>query len=221
LRNRVSEREKLRIKAIYFQATGEAEKEEQAYELWTANYPRDDVPHRALGNNYANLGQNDKALTEFQEALRLAPDDAVNYANLGATNVSLNRLDEAKATFDQALARKLDSGFLRVCMYHLAFLRGDAAQMKQQVAWSAGKPGDEAPLLSAQSDTEAYYGRLSRARDFTRRAVDLDARVDTKEIRALWQVFAALTQAEVGNTAYARQEVTAGLAVSAGWEVKV
>src|SRR4029077_18813324 len=85
LRDRVSQREKLRITAIYFQTTGEAEKEAQTYELWTANYPRDDVPHRALGNNYADLGRNDKALTEYQEALRLEPNDAVNYANLGVT----------------------------------------------------------------------------------------------------------------------------------------
>jgi DNA-binding winged helix-turn-helix (wHTH) protein/tetratricopeptide (TPR) repeat protein len=221
LRDRVSEREKLRITAIYFQATGEAEKEAQTYELWTANYPRDDVPHRALGNNYSDLGQNDKALTEYQEALRLAPDDAFNYANLGATDASLNRLDEAKATFDQALARKLDGGFLRVSMYQLAFLRGDSAQMEEQVDWAAGKPGNEDRLLSAQSDTEAYYGRLSRARDFTRRAVDLAVRADSKEAAALWRVFAALREAEVGNTAYARRGVTAGLALPTGWEVKV
>jgi len=221
LRDRVSEREKLRITAIYFQTTGEAEKEAQTYELWTANYPRDDVPHRALGNNYADLGQNNKALTEYQEALRLAPDDAFNYANLGTTKASLNRLDEAKATFDQALARNLDSGFLRVSIYDLAFLRGDSAQMEQQVDWAAGKPGNEDRLLSAQSDTEAYYGRLNKARELTRRAVDLAVRADSKETAALWRVFAALREAELGNTAYARQGVAAGLALPAGWEVKV
>ncbi len=55
--------------------------------------------------------------------------------------LTLNRLDEAKATFDQALAHKLDGGDLRVNMYYLAFLRGDSAQMEQQLAWAAGKPG--------------------------------------------------------------------------------
>jgi DNA-binding winged helix-turn-helix (wHTH) protein/tetratricopeptide (TPR) repeat protein len=220
LRDRVGEREKLRITAIYFQVTGEAEKEAQAYELWTVNYPRDDVPHRALGNNYADLGQIDKALVEYQEALRLAPDDAVSYANLGEAYANLNRLDEAKTTFGQALAHKLDSGFLRVSLYYLAFLQGDAAQMEQQLAWGAGKPGNEDWLLSAQSDTEAYYGRLSKAQDFSRRAVDSAVRADSKEIAAAWQVFAALREAEFGNTAYARQGVRAALALSQGREVK-
>jgi hypothetical protein len=35
------------------------------------------------------------------------------------------------------------------------------AEMERQLAWGSGKPGDEDPLLNAQSDTEAYYGRLS------------------------------------------------------------
>jgi tetratricopeptide (TPR) repeat protein len=49
LRERVTEREKLRIAATYFSATGEIEKETQTYELWTANYPRDFIPHGNLG----------------------------------------------------------------------------------------------------------------------------------------------------------------------------
>src|ERR1035437_7244685 len=47
LRDRGTERAELRITADYFFATGELEKESQTYELWIANYPRDDVPHRS------------------------------------------------------------------------------------------------------------------------------------------------------------------------------
>jgi len=104
---------------------------------------------------------------------------------------------------------------------YLAFLRGDSAQMEQQVAWGAGKPGDEDILLSAQSDTEAYYGRLTKARDFSRRAVDSAVRAESKETAALWQANAALREAEMGDTASARQGVTAALALSPGRDVKV
>jgi eukaryotic-like serine/threonine-protein kinase len=220
LRDRVTEREKLRISATYFHATGELEKESQTYELWIANYPRDFVPHGNLGTIYSSIGQNEKALAEYQEGVRLAPDNVVGYGNLGSTYFSLNRLDEAKATFDQALARKLDDGGLRVGMYFLAFLRGDSAQMEQQVAWGAGKPGDEDQLLSTQSDTEAYYGRLSKARDYSRRAVDSAVRADSKETSALWQANAALREAEWGDTASAKQGVKAALALSPGRDVK-
>jgi tetratricopeptide (TPR) repeat protein len=221
LRDRVSEGERLLISTFYFSATGELEKETQTYELWTADYPRDPVAHGNLGANYVYMGQYDKALAEQQEMLRLTPDDVVSYGDLGLTYLFLNRLDEAKACFDQAFARKLDSGSLREFIYLLGFLRGDADQMEQQVAWGAGKPGVEDALLSIQSDTEAYYGRLSKARDFSRRAVDSAVRADSKEIAASWQVNAALREAELGNPASARQGVAAALALSPGRDVKV
>ena len=43
-----------------------------------------------------------------------------------------------------------------------------------------------------QSDTEAYYGGLNRARDYYRRAIDSVVRADFKEAAALWQVNAAM-----------------------------
>jgi len=221
LRDRVTEREKLSITAMYFSTTGELDKEAQTYELWTANYPRNPVPHANLGADYSMMGQYDKGLAEFHEALRLEPDNVNIYSSLGATYLYLNRLDEAQATFNQALARKLDDGGLRQFMYYLAFLRGDVAQMKEQVAWGAGKPGDEDLLLSEQSDTEAYYGRLGKAREFSRRAVDSAVRADSKETAASWQVNAALREAELGNTAAAKRVVTAALALSPGRDVKV
>jgi predicted Ser/Thr protein kinase len=221
LRDRVTEREKLRISADYFRATGELEKEAQTYELWIANYPRDAVPHNNLSANYAFTGQYDKALTEIQETLRLEPNDVTNNGNLAETYLFLNRLDDAKTIIDQTLARNLDGGSLRLYKYYLAFLRDDSAQMDQQVAWGAGKPGEEDSLLSAQSDTEAYNGQLSRARDFSRRAVDSAVRADSKETAALWQVNAALREAELGDTASAKQGLTAALALAPGRDVKL
>ncbi len=98
-----------------------------------------------------------------------------------ACYLALNRLDDAKKAIEQAQERKLDGDDLHWTIYQLAFLKGDAAEMERQVAWAAGKPGDEDLLLSFQSDTEAYYGRLVKARDFSRRAVDSAVRNDSKE----------------------------------------
>jgi eukaryotic-like serine/threonine-protein kinase len=221
LRDRVSEREKLRITADYFLATGELEREAETYDVWLANYPRDIAPHAGLGTDYSTMGQYDKALAEYQEVVRLAPDNVEGYADVGTTYTTLNRLDEAEATFDQAFAHKLDSDNLRGNIYLLAFLRGDVSQMAQQITWGAGKPGVEDFLLSMQSDTEAYYGRLSKARDFSRKATDSAVRADSKETAALWQVNAALREAEFGNSASARKAVTAALALSPGRDVKV
>jgi eukaryotic-like serine/threonine-protein kinase len=76
-------------------------------------------------------------------------------------------------------------------------------------------------LLSTQSDTEAYRGRMTKARDFSRRATDSALRADSKEAAALWQVNSALREAELGNATMARQEVTSALAQSSGREVEI
>jgi len=222
LRDRVSEHEKYRITALYYTfVTGEVEQASQDYELWARSYPQDLAPPNNLGAIYTYLGQYEKAVAETQEALRLEPNAAGGYGNLAGTYLALNRLDDAKKAIEQAQERKLDNETLHGVIYQLAFLKGDAPEMERQVAWAAGKPGDEDLLLSFQSDTEAYYGRLLKARDFSRRAVDSAVRNDSKESAALWQVNAALREAEFGNTAAAKQGVAAALALAPGRDVKV
>jgi eukaryotic-like serine/threonine-protein kinase len=222
LRERVSEKERLRISAYYYGlVTGELEKEAQNYQLWIQSYPRDYVPHGNLGVNFSTLGQYDKSIAETEVAQRLEPNDFTTYSNLALVFLALNRFADAKTILEQAIARKLDAGALHLGMYYLAFVQADSAQMEQQLAWGAGKPGTEDPLLSAQSDTEAYYGRLMKARDFSRRAVASAVRADSKETAALWQVNAALREAEFGNLVPAKQGITSALELALGRDVKL
>ena len=222
LRDRVSEHEKYRIAALYYTfVTGELEQASQVYELWAKSYPQDWVAPGNLGDIYNQLGQYEKSAAETQEALRLEQNGVIGYVNLAQTYLALNRLDDAKKVIEQAQQHKLEGDLLHWRIYQIAFLKGDAAEMERQVAWAAGKPGSEDILLSFQSDTEAYYGHLAKARDFSRRAVDAAVRDDSKESAALWQVNAALREAEFGNTAAAKQGVAAALALAPGRDVKM
>jgi serine/threonine protein kinase/tetratricopeptide (TPR) repeat protein len=221
LRDRVSEREKYRISALYYQnVTGEMEQAVQVYELWAKSYPQDSVPVGNLGVIYANLGQYEKSLVATVEGQRLGAD-AIGYSNLAGTYLALNRPDDAQKAVEDAQQHQMESDILHLVIYQLAFLKGDTAEMERQVTWAAGKPGTEDLLLSFQSDTEAYYGHLVRARDFSRRAVDAAIRADSKESAAIWQVNSALREAEFGNAAAAKQGVAAALAVSPGRDVKM
>ncbi len=222
LRDRVSEHEKYRITALYYaEGTGELEQASQVYELWAKSYPQDLVPPNNLGNIYTQLGQYDKALAETQETLRLEPNAVNGYGNLATLYLALDRPDDAKKAIEQAQQRKLDGDYLHQLIYDLAFLKDNASEMGRQVAWAAGKPGAEDLLLSFQSDTEAYHGHLLKARDFSRRAVDSAVRDESKETAALWQVNAALREAEFGNSAAAKQGVAAALALAPGRDVKL
>ncbi len=221
LRDRVSEREKYRISSMYYQlVTGDLEQASQVYELWAKSYPNDAVPPGNLSVIYAQLGQYDKSLAANEESMRLAPD-VTGYFNLAQTYLAFERLDDAKKEIKQAQSAKLEGDLLHWGIYQIAFLDGDPAEMARQVAWAAGKPGSEDILLSFQSDTEAYYGRLAKAQDLSRRAVDAAVRNDSKETAALWQVNAALREAEFGNLAAAKEAVVAALALAPGRDVKM
>ncbi|MGA8103934.1 MAG: protein kinase, partial [Candidatus Acidiferrales bacterium] len=222
LRDRVSEHEKYRIESLYYDlAVGDEEQAIQVYELWARSYPQDPTPAINLGASYYEFGQYEKSAAETQESLRLEPNAVVGYGNLAQVYLALNRPDDAKKAIDRAEQRKLDGDFFHWTIYQLAFSKGDAAEMERQVAWAAGKPASEDRLLSFQSDTEAYYGRLVKARNFSRRAVDSAVRDDAKETAALWQVNTALREAEFGNAAAAKQGVAAALALAPGRDVKL
>ena len=220
LRDRATERERLHIAASYFSATGEMEKEIQIYQVWIASYPRDDIPHGNLGAAYNIHGQYEKALAANLEALRLSPDSVYNYSVLSHTYLYLGQLDRAKETVDQAIARKLEDWFVHDALYQVAFMQADVAQMERESAWAMGKPGAEDEMLSNQSATEFYFGRLGKGRDCARRAVTSAMQADSKETAAVWQLEAAASEAELGNYAAARQDVTAALTRPSGWFVQ-
>ena len=100
LRDRVSERERLRIEVSYYSnGTGELEKAVASYELLLQTYPRDAYFHDGLGFLYRRLGNHERAIEEFREALRLDPNEAYVYQNLATIYVNFNRLDEAEAVY--------------------------------------------------------------------------------------------------------------------------
>jgi eukaryotic-like serine/threonine-protein kinase len=221
LKEHVSEREKYRISALYYSyVTGETEQAAEIYALWGKSYPQDPIPPGNLGYIYTNLGQYQKSLAETIESQRLEPD-VVGYFNLMGVNLALNKPEEAQKALSDAHKGNFDGEVLHWGIYLLAFYNNDPPEMERQLNWAAGKPGSEDLLLSTQSDTEAYYGHLIKARDYSRRAVDAAVRADSKETAAFRQINAALREAEYGNTELGKQQVAAARALAPGKDVKL
>jgi serine/threonine protein kinase/predicted Zn-dependent protease len=222
LRDRVSERERFRITALYESyVTGDLEKARQALELLAQAYPRDPPTFINLGVVSTAFADYDKALAETLTAKRLDPNNRIVWGNLVGFYISLNRLDEAKTASQEAIRQKIDTSALHANMYLLAFLEGDAAEMSRQVAWATGKPGAEDFLDAISSDTEAFHGRLAKAREFSQRAVEFDKRNDEKETAALWQLAGALHEAEFGDAEQARQQAAAGLELASNHDTQI
>ena len=222
LRDRVTEPERFLISTNYYLlVTGEIEKGTQACDLWAQAYPRDPSPHLHLGYAYAALGQYEKAIAETLESIRLNPDSSVSYANLIQDYAIQNRLNEATAAYQEAFKRAPDFVLLHQCMYAVAFLQRDTAEMERQAKWAVGRPGAEDVLWSYQSDTEAFFGRLNRAREFSRRAVESAQRNNQNETAAVWQLNDALREAEFGNAVRAHAQTAAALDMASNRGVEI
>lgn len=83
--------------------------------------------------------------------------------------------------------------------------------MAEQLAWDAGKANGEDSLLAAQSDTEAYFGRLRNAREYTRRAVQAAQKADLTESAATWEVEAGMREVMFGNLEEAQKDAEEAL----------
>ena len=222
LRDRVTESEKFFISSQYYLiATGEVEKSVQVSEMWAQAYPRDTVPHLSSGGSYGILGRYDKAVAETRKCLDLAPDDSICGSNLIQFYALLNRLDEARATYQEATKRNPEYDGLHAYLYGLAFLQGDTPEMERQANWAADKPGWGDVLFSYQSDTAAFSGRLRRAREFSQRAVTSAQRNGQKETAVLWEMNAALRETEFGNFARAHEQSTSAVTKAATRNVQI
>jgi tetratricopeptide (TPR) repeat protein len=85
--------------------------------------------------------------------------------------------------------------------------------MRRYAAWTAGKP--EEPLaLFDQAQTEAYYGKLGKARELYRRATEMAARADLKENAAWFLASESMVEALFGNMPQAREQVAKAMALA-------
>ena len=221
LRESVSEHEKVYIEAYYHDLVlGDLTKAVELYDLWARIYPRDDRPVGNLGLIYSYLGQHEKALAQAREALRLQPGSGLRYANLVQSCVHTGRLQEARSMVEEARRKNVDSPYLDLYSYQLAFVQNDAVRMAEEVSRAAGRPGVEDTLLAADGDTDAYFGQMVKARELSSRAIASARQAAEKETAASYEADAALREALIGNPVAARQHAAAALAISKGRDVQ-
>jgi tetratricopeptide (TPR) repeat protein len=221
LRDRASEREKLRISTFYFFDTGEAEKETESTQLWAREYPRDRLAHLDLAHSYQRTGRYESAIAEDLEALRLDPDYALAHYDLVSNYVYLNRLDEAKAAYQQALARNPNFTDLQLIRYHIAFLENDTGQMERLLAWAIGKPGIEDRILASAAGTEGFHGHLGKARELIQRAIESARRNGKKGMATWYGVDSAWGEADYGYPEHARYSARAALAEKSNRDLQI
>jgi len=212
LRTRMTEPTRFQAETGYYTlVTGEQEKAYPVLLQWVQTFPRDVMGRYNLARCLQLLGQPGPAADEAREAARLLPT-ALSYSRSMSYSIVADRLEEAKATFDEAQARKLDSPFLREVRVLLAFLQKDEPAMQELWSWAAGKPIADS-FLSDRSRIEAYYGQFRGANRLTEQAIELDSKSDARTL-AQRLLVEALPEAEVGNSAQAQRAAAKALAIA-------
>ena len=224
LRDRVSDREKFFIDFTYDrQVTGNLEKAYQTLELWLQTYPRGAAPSaRGLlgGISTHGTGRFERVIETAQREIVDDPDRIFGYSNLASSLSFLDRFDEAERVLQQAAERKVEGPDLLLIGYKIATLKGDKGQTDRIVALAKGKRRTEHPVAHAEALALARSGRLTLARQSSRRAMDLAQQEGGREAAASYQAARAVWEAVYGNAAEAQRHATAALALSRGRDVE-
>jgi tetratricopeptide (TPR) repeat protein len=224
LKEKVSEYEKLRITNFYHGfATGNLDKRIEALMILKGSYTREAAAPTDLAYTYSMIGQYDQAVAQAREAIRLNPNFAPARRALAWPLLRLNRLAEAKDVLAEALQQqKLDIPDSHTLLYQIAFIQstgqsagGDTADMQEQIGWARGKPY-EYVAFDWQTGAAAYSGQWRKAQDLSRRAIDLAAHGDTKEVAARYATEQALRGAVFGDCRRARADAAHGLKLVRG-----
>jgi serine/threonine protein kinase/tetratricopeptide (TPR) repeat protein len=206
LRDHANELENLQIASMYYsQVTGELDKAEQTFQKLIASYPRVGQAYGNLAAVYEKRGQYEQALKATREAFRLLKAPSwEGYMARANQELSLQLFEEARQTLKTAQVRKFDTDGIHTMLYALALATGDSNGLHDQSAWFASQPEYQAEGMALDSGSEAYAGRLNRARNLTRKASDAALKIDDKEAAAVWWGDAAIGEALFDNATQAR-----------------
>ena len=200
LKDRVGEYEKLRLSSRYhLVVTGDLNKASEVLKLEKRIFPRKAPGPNDLAFAYNQIGQLDQAMAESRDSIRLNPVFAAPYRHLAWALLRLNRFAEAKDTLEPALHQNLEMTEFHSLLYQIAFITGDTTGMQQQVDWASSRP-DEYVALDWQTGATAFAGQWRRAQELSRRAIELAARGDTKEVAARYAAEQALRLAAWSST---------------------
>jgi serine/threonine protein kinase/tetratricopeptide (TPR) repeat protein len=213
LKERASERERLYISSHYYDiVTQDVEKAIGIYEQWVQTYPRDTAPRDNLALRYQAIGQQEKALANSSEAMRIDPKDVFAYQNVADAYERLNRFDEARAVAEQAIAQNMGDS-AHFTLFDLALIRGDETTKRREVEWFTGKPYE--PIIRwFDARSELAVGRLQPARAEYAQSESAAQRAGYKEFSGTILAMQAWDEAQLGNLAEARRRIAEALAAS-------
>ena len=196
--DRVSEYERTGITAYYYRATGELDKQIDAYQLGVSKYPQIWDFHNALSLIYIDEGRFEEGLKEGLEAARLEPDVEPPYRRISDAYICLDRFAEARQAAEKVRALGIDGSRIHQRFLELAYLEGDQEGISREIRWFAGKP-EEYLSFGLQAADRNVHGRRRESHALYQRAAETSRRLEFRSVADEFEEADARADALSGN----------------------
>jgi len=214
LRERVSERERFFISWRYLIDAEQAwDKALNLAVEWTQTYPREAFAFNSLGLASGTLGQHERAVAAFRQALALDQKFVPSYGNLAGSLMALNRFEEVTGALRLASTNGINTNGIQRTTYLLGYVTNDRAAMDGAIAMARKTP-DAVSATTWEARAAAGSGRFRVAHDSYQRAVEEARGDDYHELAAQWTAEDAETMALSGVCQDARRESGRALELS-------
>jgi serine/threonine protein kinase/tetratricopeptide (TPR) repeat protein len=211
--DRVSEYERAEITPYYYRATGEVDKEIDAWKQATREYPRNWVYHNQLALIYDDDGQYEDGLNEAAEAIRLGADSEAPYRRQLDAYICLDRLPEARKLADELRTRKIGGSRIHQRFLEMAYVADDTAGIATEIQWLTGKP-EEYLSFGLQAAYRNVHGQRRESHKLYQRAAEMARRRDLESVAVEFEDADARADAIVENCQTARLQGRSALALA-------
>jgi tetratricopeptide (TPR) repeat protein len=200
----VSAYERAEITAYYYRATGELDKEIDAYQLGVPNYPRMWNFHNQLSIIYIDLGRYEEGLKEGLEAARLQANVEAPYRRQLDAYICLDRLPEAKQLQEKLRAQGIDGARIHQRYLEMAYVEDDQAAIARETQWFAGRP-EEYLSFGLQAANQNVRGHRRESHKLYQRAAETARRRGPRDAASEFDEADARADALSGNCQTARR----------------
>ena len=202
--DRVSEFERSEISAYYYRATGEVDKEIDAWQSASRSYPREWSFHNQLSVIYIDLGRYEEGLKEALETARLPQNNDAPYRRQLDAYICLDRLSEAKQSAEEVRRKGLDGPRIHQRFLEAAYVADDRDGISKEIEWFQGKP-EEYLSLGLQAAYWNVHGQRRESHKFYQRAAEMALRRGLSAVAAELEEADARADALGGNCQTALQ----------------
>jgi tetratricopeptide (TPR) repeat protein len=132
---------------------------------------------------YEKNGDNDSAMKNMEEIIKVDPDNAgaLNFIGYSLAEKGVN-LERAEALVRKALEKRPDDGYIRDSLGWVFYSKGEYPKALTEILRAWESIPDDPVIAEHLSDVYAKLGQRDKAIDLLRQSIELDKKGERKKV---------------------------------------